>query len=53
VPVAPPSVLPNLVDAFAALQAGKGVFKPAGEGKRLCQVGDFSFLLHSTPGVVD
>jgi glyoxylase-like metal-dependent hydrolase (beta-lactamase superfamily II) len=49
VPVAPPSVLPNLVTAFAALQAGQGVCKPAGEGKRLCQVGDFSFLLHSSP----
>jgi glyoxylase-like metal-dependent hydrolase (beta-lactamase superfamily II) len=49
VPVAPPSVLPNLVTAFAALQAGKGVCKPAGEGKRLCQVGDFSFLLHASP----
>jgi glyoxylase-like metal-dependent hydrolase (beta-lactamase superfamily II) len=53
VPVAPPSVLPNLVNAFAALQAGKGACKPAGEGKRLCQVEDFSFLLHSTPWVVD
>ena len=49
VPVAPPSVLPNLVNAFAALQAGKGACKPAGEGKRLCQVDAFSFLLHSTP----
>jgi glyoxylase-like metal-dependent hydrolase (beta-lactamase superfamily II) len=49
VPVARPSVLPNLVNAFAALQAGKGACKPAGAGKRLCQVHDFSFLLHSTP----
>jgi glyoxylase-like metal-dependent hydrolase (beta-lactamase superfamily II) len=49
VPVAPPSVLGNLVNAFAALQAGKGVCKPAGKGQRLCQVGEFSFLLHSTP----
>jgi glyoxylase-like metal-dependent hydrolase (beta-lactamase superfamily II) len=49
VPVAPPSVLRNLVRAFAALQAGQGVCKPAGEGRRLCQVGEFSFLLHSTP----
>ena len=49
VPVAPPSVLPNLVNAFAALRAGKGTCKPAGEGKRFCQVGDFSFLLHATP----
>ncbi len=49
IPVAPPSVLPNLVTAFATLQAGSGVCKPAGEGKRLCQVGDFSFLLNLAP----
>jgi glyoxylase-like metal-dependent hydrolase (beta-lactamase superfamily II) len=53
VPVAPPSVLPNLVTAFAAIRAGKGICKPAGEGKRLCRVGDFSFLLHVAPRVVD
>ena len=49
VPVAPPSVLPNLVNAFAQLQAGKTVCKPADEGKRLCQVNNFSFLLRAAP----
>ena len=49
IPVASPSVLPRLVAAFAALQAGQGVCKPHGGGKQLCQVGDFSFLLHAKP----
>jgi glyoxylase-like metal-dependent hydrolase (beta-lactamase superfamily II) len=49
VPIAPPSVLQNLVNAFAALQAGKAACKPAGEGKRLCQVDGFSFLLRASP----
>jgi glyoxylase-like metal-dependent hydrolase (beta-lactamase superfamily II) len=49
VPLAPASVLPNLVSAFAALQAGKGVCQPEERGKRLCKVGEFSFLLHSAP----
>jgi glyoxylase-like metal-dependent hydrolase (beta-lactamase superfamily II) len=47
IPVAAPSVLPNLVTAFAELQAGKGICKPEGEGKKLCKVGDFSFLLRA------
>ena len=34
---------------FATLKAGQGVCKLAREGKRVCQVGDFSFLLHSSP----
>jgi glyoxylase-like metal-dependent hydrolase (beta-lactamase superfamily II) len=49
IPVASPSVLPRLVAAFAALQAGKGVCKPHGEAKQLCQVGEFSFLLRAQP----
>ena len=49
IPVAPPSVLTDLVNAFATLQAGKAVCKPAGESKRLCQVDNFSFLLRAAP----
>jgi len=48
IPVAAPSVLPKLVNAFAKLQAGKGICKPEGEGKQLCKVDDFSFLLRAT-----
>jgi TonB family protein len=49
IPVAPPSVLTELVTAFAALRAGKASCSPLGDGKRLCKVGTFSFLLRSTP----
>jgi glyoxylase-like metal-dependent hydrolase (beta-lactamase superfamily II) len=49
IPVAPPSVLPDLVQAFADLRAGKGTCKPEGPGKQLCTVGQFSFLLHAAP----
>jgi glyoxylase-like metal-dependent hydrolase (beta-lactamase superfamily II) len=45
IPVAPPSVLPELVTAFANLRLGKATCSPVGGGKRLCKVGNFSFLL--------
>jgi hypothetical protein len=49
IPVAPPEVLPALVQAFADLQAGKATCKPAGDGKKLCAVDKFSFLLRAAP----
>jgi glyoxylase-like metal-dependent hydrolase (beta-lactamase superfamily II) len=49
IPVAPPEVLPALVQAFADLQAGKATCKPAGSGKQLCTVDNFSFLLRAAP----
>jgi glyoxylase-like metal-dependent hydrolase (beta-lactamase superfamily II) len=49
IPVAPPDVLPALVQAFADLQSGKAACKPAGDGKKLCAVDKFSFLLRATP----
>jgi glyoxylase-like metal-dependent hydrolase (beta-lactamase superfamily II) len=49
IPVAPPNVLPELVAAFADLRAGKTTCFPAGDGKRLCKVDTFSFLLRSPP----
>jgi TonB family protein len=49
VPVARPSVLPELVAAFADLRAGKATCSPAGDGKQLCKVSGFSFLLRSPP----
>jgi glyoxylase-like metal-dependent hydrolase (beta-lactamase superfamily II) len=47
IPVAPPEVLPALVQAFADLQGGKATCKPAGDGKKLCAVDKFSFLLRA------
>src|SRR5580704_8330974 len=49
IPVAPPTVLPALVHAFSGLQAGKATCKPAGSGKQLCTVDNFSFLLRAAP----
>ena len=49
IPVAPPDVLPALVQAFADLQAGKATCKTAGSGKKLCDVDKFSFLLRAAP----
>jgi glyoxylase-like metal-dependent hydrolase (beta-lactamase superfamily II) len=49
IPVAPPSVLANLPAAFADLRAGKSTCKPAGPGKQLCTVRDFTFLLRAAP----
>jgi hypothetical protein len=45
VPVAPPSVLEGLVDAFEKVQAGQVQPKPAGVGKVIYQVGNISFLM--------
>ena len=49
IPVAPPTVLPALVQAFADLQAGKAACKPQGSGKKMCTVDKFSFLLRAAP----
>jgi glyoxylase-like metal-dependent hydrolase (beta-lactamase superfamily II) len=51
IPVAPPSVLPELVKAFANLRAGKATCKPATDspGNQLCAVDSFTFLLSSAP----
>lgn len=49
IPVAPPSVLPALVSAFADLQAGKATCLPDSPSKRRCSVGAFTFLLRSNP----
>jgi glyoxylase-like metal-dependent hydrolase (beta-lactamase superfamily II) len=49
IPVAPPTVLPALVEAFADLQAGKATCKPEGPGKKMCTVDKFSFLLRAAP----
>ena len=45
VPVAPPSVLEDLANAFEKVQAGQVLPKPAGVGKVTYQVGDISFLM--------
>ena len=47
IPVAPPSVLPALVTAFADLRAGKATCKPQGPGKQLCTVRQFQFLVRA------
>jgi glyoxylase-like metal-dependent hydrolase (beta-lactamase superfamily II) len=49
IPVAPPAVLPALVQAFADLQAGKTACKPEAPGKKICTVDKFSFLLRAAP----
>ena len=49
IPVAPPSVLSQLVAAFADLRAGKATCKPDSPGKKRCQVRDYTFLLAAAP----
>ena len=49
IPVAPPSVLPNLVTAFAALRAGKAVCHQVDAAKQDCTVQGFSFFLRLAP----
>jgi glyoxylase-like metal-dependent hydrolase (beta-lactamase superfamily II) len=49
IPVAPPTVMPALVQAFADLEAGKASCKPEGPGKKMCMVDKFSFLLRAAP----
>ena len=45
IPVAPPTVLTELVQAFADLRAGKAVCKADKPGRQVCTVGKFSFLV--------
>src|SRR5205085_11264424 len=45
VPVAPPSVLPELLKAIEVVRSGKGTIKPAGTGKAIHSFDGFSFLL--------
>jgi len=49
IPIASPSVLPQLVAAFADLRAGKTTCKPNSPGKQLCHVREFTFLLRAAP----
>jgi glyoxylase-like metal-dependent hydrolase (beta-lactamase superfamily II) len=51
-PVASPSVLPKLVQAFAEVRAGKGSCKPPERGQVVCTSGGISFLLLAKPEVV-
>lgn len=52
IPVAPPSVLPKLVKAFAEVRAGKGTCKPVNEKQQECTAYGISFLLLANPTVV-
>src|SRR5205823_4001770 len=45
IPVASPSVLSRLVDAFEAVRAGKIPASPASAGKVLYKAGEISFLM--------
>lgn len=45
IPVAPPSVLQELVQAFADLRAGKATCKPDKPGRQVCSVDNFRFLI--------
>ena len=47
IPVAQPSVLPRLVAAFEAVQAGQGSVKPEGNGKATHTFDNISFLLRA------
>jgi glyoxylase-like metal-dependent hydrolase (beta-lactamase superfamily II) len=48
-PVAPPSVLPTLVKAFADVRAGKATCKPVNDKQQLCTAYSISFLLSANP----
>jgi glyoxylase-like metal-dependent hydrolase (beta-lactamase superfamily II) len=50
VPVAPPGILEDLVDAFEKVQSGQVQSKPAGAGKVIYQVGEISFLMRPPAG---
>lgn len=52
IPVASPSILPKLVDAFAQVRAGKGDCKPVNAKQKLCSAYGISFLLLADPPVV-
>jgi len=45
IPIAPPSVLPDLVSAFAAVRSGKVSATPASSGRVEYKVGGFTFLM--------
>jgi glyoxylase-like metal-dependent hydrolase (beta-lactamase superfamily II) len=47
IPVAPPSVLQELVQAFADLRAGRATCKPDKPGRQVCTVGKFTFLIRA------
>jgi len=47
IPIAPPSVLPQLVAAFEAVRAGKVRAVPDSPGKVLYKVGNISFLMRA------
>ena len=47
IPVAPSSVLTNLVTAFADLRAGKATCKPDSPGKQLCTARGVPFLIRA------
>ena len=47
VPVAPPTVLPELVQAFTDLRAGKAACKADKPARQVCTVGNFSFLVRA------
>jgi glyoxylase-like metal-dependent hydrolase (beta-lactamase superfamily II) len=49
IPVAPPSVLSELVAAFADLRAGKATCHPVDAAKQSCDIRKFSFFLRATP----
>jgi glyoxylase-like metal-dependent hydrolase (beta-lactamase superfamily II) len=49
IPVAQPTVLPRLVDAFDAVRSGKVPASPESPGKVVYRVGDISFLMRSPP----
>ncbi len=52
IPVAPPSVLPTLVKAFAEVRAGKAPCNPVNDTQKLCTAYGISFLLLANPPVV-
>jgi glyoxylase-like metal-dependent hydrolase (beta-lactamase superfamily II) len=49
IPVAQPSVLPELVAAIEAVRSGQGTVKPQGKGKAIHAISGFSFLLAAAP----
>ncbi len=51
VPIAPPSVLEDLADAFEKVQAGQVQPKAVGVGKVIYQVGNISFLMRPAADV--
>ena len=49
IPVAKPSVLVNLLPAFAKVSTGKAECHPDSPGKEICEAEHFSFLLRAAP----